>query len=206
MIYIQVGCQLKRFLPALTRVQSPDESVRRELRRDKPARCPCCDVLGRLEGHGWRSRSWLHSWLDWGTLWYWRVRCDHCSAVIPVVFDVAYPKLYYAASVVLKVIVGRMQGRRAHEFEPHPKTQKRWLDRFCFWWPVAQAAGAVQGSLERWARRAPSLREAVRRAASAGIWLVAPTHVSCVVPTPCGGYGRPVVTTHQRCLSTGTEV
>lgn len=205
---IQIGVQFKRFLPFLTSRVGPSEKVRRQLRRLKPQACPCCAARGKLEGHGWRSRSILESWSQWGTLWYWRVRCVHCGSVIQLVFDVSYPKLFYAAAVILAVVMGRIKGKPKSDFNPHHKTQKRWMKRFRFWWQIAQASGAVDGSLESWARGKGSLREAVRRCAANGISLVAPVHTSCTKTTPYRGYRRPIIAAHQRCRFTvgATEV
>ncbi len=191
MIFIHLGPRLKRYLFALTTSDSPPEWIRHKLRRLKPRACPRCRAKGRFQGHGWRERSVLRSWDRWDRLWFWRVRCGQCGAVLPLVFDIVLPRLQYAASVVLAVIVGRLGGQRASAFAPHRRTQKRWLERFRHWWPVAQAAGAIVGSLESWARRVAHLREAVRRCASGGVWLVARQGTSPTITTPCAAIAVP---------------
>jgi len=120
----------------------------------RPEKCACCDADGALlHGHGWRTRQVVASWWDpssWTTLWYWRVECQRCMAVLPIVADVSLPDLFYSTAVVLAVVFGRLNGQAWTCFVPSRRTQERWLERFSFWLMTAAAAAdeVMPGRLE----------------------------------------------------------
>jgi len=206
MILIRLGNEFKGLAERLRTEQRPADDVkaaaREALRLDQ---CPCCGSSS-LHGHGWRRRHVVFDWWDpaaWRPLWFWRVRCQHCQAVLPIVPDVSLPRLFYGAAVVLAVVVGRVGGAPAKQFTPSARTQRRWVDRFQHWWQIALAAGAVTGPLEQWCEDGVErLRSALWRCARAGIRLVAPSHAPRTTDTALAGRKRPTISAHQRCLLT----
>jgi hypothetical protein len=91
-----------------------------------------------------------------------------------LIFDLNFPRLVYAAGVVIDVIVGRLKGLPTAAFVPHRTTQRRWLDRFLHWFPVARAAGFLEETAEWWVETQERLKEAVARCADAALLLYAP--------------------------------
>ena len=174
-ILVRTPQKSKRLLGEMTSEVGPSGKVKAHLKRFRPPEAPCCRSRDSLHGHGWRSRSWTRRWWGrWGCLWYWRVHCTACGATLMIVFDLNWPRLIYAAGVVVDVIVGRLKGLPARAFTPHRTTQRRWLDRFLHWFPVAQAAGMVAEALELVTQTASRLREVVARCADEGLLLYAP--------------------------------
>ncbi|MGP8322274.1 MAG: DUF6431 domain-containing protein [Methanosarcinaceae archaeon] len=175
--------------------------MRSIIRKHKPESFPCCN--GRVfHGHGWRCRSTLKSWAEWLPLWYWRVQCQTCGAVHCLVPDIVTSDLVYKVEVVSEVIVGRLAGREAKEFEPHRRTQQRWLDRIQNWWPVAQSCGAIEGSLKEWSTSIPRLLEAIHICASHHVGLFFPSRSERAKRGVSPRRKYPMIATHQMCSST----
>lgn len=166
----------KKILKALRSAAPPSEEVREKIRAMKPSECCVCE--GRvLHGNGWRSRSVLKSWSDWGTIvWYWRIECQCCGKSHCLMPEIVIPDLLYDAEVVAEVVLGRLSGQPAKEFAPHRRTQKRWLDRIREWWPVALSSNAIRGALSDWCSSASKLLEAILRCAAGHVGLFFPSH------------------------------
>jgi len=174
-ILVRAPENCKSLLCAMTSKSGPSRRIRARLRRLKPVVAPCCRGRDCLHGHGWRCRSWTRRWWGrWGCLWYWRAHCTACEKTLMVIFDLNFPRLIYAAGVVIDVVVGRLKGLPARVFAPHRTTQGRWIGRFLHWLPVAQAAGYVKGTLEMLLQTASRLREVVAVCAGKGLLLYAP--------------------------------
>jgi len=199
-IMLPVPSIFKPILKLFQEEEPPCERARSIIRTYKPGSCPLC--AGILHGNGWRCRSVLESWKDWGVLWYWRIECQECGAVHCLMPDIVIPDLLYAVEVVAEVVVGRLCGKKAKAFAPHRRTQKRWMDRLFSWWPVAQSIGAIKGALTEWTCSVSRFQEAIRRCAFHHVGLFFPSHSerakTCVSPRR----KYPAIGTHQRCLST----
>jgi len=200
-IVVRIKPEIKIEFRQFQTESGPDESARAKFRVLKPEECPKC--RGRsLQGHGWRCRSVLKSWAEWGVVWFWRVSCRICRSVHCLMADIVIPDLLYGSKVVGEVIAGRLTGEPAKTYEPHRRTQKRWMDRLSHWWPSAQSAGAIEGELKEWTSSASKLME--------GIWKCAAHHIGLLFPSrserlrsgvlPRRKY--PAIATHQTCLST----
>ena len=178
------------------------EEMREIIRGYKPESFPCCD--GRVfHGHGWRCRSVvIKSWREWIPLWYWRVRCQSCGAVHCLVPGIINSDLLYKTEVVSEVIIGRLAGKQAKEFEPHQRTQKRWMDRIQNWWPVTQNCGEIVGSLKDWSTSVPRLLKAMHICASHHVGLFFPSHAERAQSGVFPRRKYPMIATHQMCPST----
>ena len=178
----------------------PSESVRAVVRRFKPI--PCCNCGSEtLHGNGWRCRSVLKSWKQWNPLWYWRVECQNCGASHRIIPEIVIPDLLYEAETVAKVLVGRLSGKKAQEFEPDQRTQKRWLDRIRSNWPVAQSVGAIEGTLKEWSCSVSSLMKAIHRCASYHVGLFFPSRAERLKTGASPRRKYPAIATHQMCRS-----
>jgi hypothetical protein len=164
----------KEILKELRRESPPSESVRARVRQEKPKVCLKCkgEVLHE---NGWCCRSLVKSWSDWECIWYWRVECQSCGKSHCLMPDSVIPDLQYGIDVVSDVVVVRYNGKCAKEFEPHRRTQKRWLDRIRSWWPIALSSGVVRGALSEWAGCVSSVLDAIRRCAVSHIGLFFPS-------------------------------
>jgi len=205
MIMVHLAEERKDLLASLRLDERPDDdtkaSGRTLLRLEQ---CPCCG--GRcLHGHGWRCRFVVTAWWDpsqWGPLWFWRVQCQDCGAVIPLVVDVALPGLFYATAVVIAVVAGRLGGASPDDFEPSKRTQDRWHGRFVRWWAIAQAAGAEIEELKSYRDEPHNLLQAIWSCAQVGIRVVAPSHTPLFAEAVRPGVVRPTITAHQGCKMT----
>lgn len=200
-IIVRLFEEFKAILKYLQAEANPSESVRAEFRKLKPDSCPICE--GRtLQGNGWRSRSVLTSWANWGVVWYWRIRCVTCHAVIMVVPDIVIPDLLYKSDVVVEVVWGWLNGVPAKEYEPHPRTQKRWLNRIKHGWSTVQSAGAIQGELSQWVTSTSVLIDAIRQCMAQHVGLFFPSRAERLKTQATTRRVYPAIATHQVCLST----
>lgn len=189
----------KEIVKAMRGASPPSEEVRAKIRKEKPQTCDDACKNPVLHGNGWRCRSVLKSWNNWNVIWYWRLECQSCGRSYCLMPEQVIPDLLYGAEVVANVIAGRLAGVLAKAFAPHPRTQKRWLDRIRDAWPVALSIGAIQGALSEGCGTASRCRDAIFRCASCHVGLFFPSHAE---RTQSGGLPRwkyPAIATHQTC-------
>ena len=169
-VFIQLYEECKKVFCELCTKAGPSEDARELLRCYKPLVCPVCGGMDCLHGHGWRCRSLVEKWsCRWGEIWYWRLVCKEpdCRACLMVIFSLdevssaSYPSLMYKADIIVEVVVKRLLGYSPSVFVPHPKTQKRWMNRFLHWIAIVLSAATLPHSEKYWFATTERLKLAV---------------------------------------------
>ncbi len=182
---------------------APPEEIKAEIRKLKSDECPNSNCkCRRLHGNGWRPRYVIFdSEEEDKKVWYWRIECQGCGVTISFLPDIVMPDLYYHFETVCKVVSGRLSGQSSQSLLPSRSTQKRWLDRFKHWFPVAQACGVFRKTIEKCTQNVESVAKAVIESAQSHVGLFFPSHpIRRCNMTRKGDY-CPAITTHQSCTS-----
>jgi len=140
------------FIKKLQTTTGPTSEQRALLRLLKPKKMNCCKNC-HLVGHGWRKRSivkkkWWSN--DWGTMWYWRIRCKNCNAVHCLYFTFNLPSLYYPFEIVADVIITYLKGNSIANKDPCRQTCCRWITRFINSWKLLKKQKIISTSLTNW--------------------------------------------------------